>query len=598
MSRICAQLQGLLLEEGTLDMCEVYTMSQKDFLAYNDAAHVVIEKHDEQGNITMSVSLYDLVKAYISEFGGEDINKAMDAIFGEGKYINADLIFIIMVLFTESRFGLFFTGKFRYNGEAFSIQEITELVTRWVERAWSFWHFENIIDQRLFYAALLVRMELAVNFQVSWAQLDARLRDFFSNPRAPEDPFEQLFIDWCYASTRHIEMALEFSAFGKPDHKASSHVPIASAILAFAMSRRVPDYLTEGKAWILSYFHGIDFHYAGRLNVVYKPERKYEIMEEIRRNINNAVANHRAYAESVVARLEAGLDEHGERLPKRIRRSPKYHNNLRQKKKDLKILDGRCGYDENNNVIPDEKYNGYIGEDARELREKEIRATVARNSYIYTRILDSFPLMNRISNIKEIEGDNYQVSVQLYSNNQYAKEVNKIYAQCQEELKAVVEAEMSMRRRLRAVFLAQQSGQIFNTLTEAQKEELTQRAEREMRISGEWDRLEGTTADKYLHEQFAKIKAEDARVNYTINIAKELIENPTDFSNTALQMAAIIPGVQGLYINERVRRGVLRIYRGRQKTFAQYKEQLEAMKKVIEKAEHVTENVLKEAGKQ
>lgn len=591
MTKISGQLQDLLLEDGK-SLNKAYMMSKEDFKAYNDAAHVFIEKRD------MSVSLYDLIKEYIKQFGGEVLYKALCDVIASGMEINADLIFISMVLFTDWRFGLFFTGQFNYEGVTFSLQEIANMLSMWVERAWSFWHFESIIDQRLFFAAMLVRIEIAANRREMWGEVNSNLMEFFSNPREPQDPFEKLFIDWCSAATRHVEIALEFSALGNLEHKVRSHVPIAPAILAFVMSRRVPQYLKD--SWILSYFHDVDFHYAGRLNVVYKPEseRNYKTIEEIRNDIEHAVDNYRASAEELVKKLEDGLDENGQRLPRSVRTSSKYHNNLRQKRKDVKILNGRCGYDNEGNEIPNENYKGHTGNDARKLRESELEARVAGNSYIYTRILDSFPFMNRISNVGQTASNDYQVTVQLYSYRQYVKEVDRIYAEHREEIRATVEREMDLRKRLRAVFLAQESGKVYKDLSENEKEELLKNAENEMMHTGEWDRTKETLTKIYLDEEIAKIKDPDARVNYTINVDKELIENPTDFRNTPLQIAAIIPAVDGLYINERVRRGVLRIFHGTQRTYAQYKAERDAVQKVLDKYEQDLNEIMKKAGKQ
>ena len=586
-------------------MCKVYTMSQGDFLAYNDATHVFVEKHDEYGNVAL-VSLYDLVKAYISQFGGDKLKNAIDAVDGRGQFINADLIFIHMCLFTEPSFGLFFTGKFRYNDKIgnFTLSEITSMISAWVERAWSFWHFESIMDQRLFFAALLVRMELAANPHCDWAVMDERIRSFFSTSRPPEDPFELLFDDWCSKATKHVEMALEFSSFASPDAKEHAHVPFMADILAFAMSRRVPEYVEKGGAWIMRYFHGVNFRYAGRLNVIYKPERTYETMEGIKTKVENAVSKYRADAEAFLTRIEDKVDENGNKLSKRAwdryvvaLGRQKMHNNVRQKKKDLEILAGTYGCDEDGKpkpgVVP---YHGRFGEEARELREEELRTRAARNSYIYTRILDSFPLMNRVSDVKQTNDGMYQVTVQLYSYRQYAKEVDKIYSQCQDELKAAVTAKMSMRRCLRAIFLAQQSSQAFGDLSEVEKEKLRQKAEEDMKNSGEWEKMCGAITNDFLEEQYAKIKGEDARVNYTIDVEEDVIENPLDFSNTALQMAAIIPGVEGLYINERVRRGVLRIHSGRQKTYAQYAAEIKTAREEMEKVQKAVEDAV--AGKQ
>lgn len=592
MSKISIQLQDLLLEEGK-SLNKAYMMSKEDFKAYNDAAHVFIEK------CGMSVSLYDLIKEYIKQFGGDVLYNALCDVITSGMEINADLIFISMVLFTDSTFGLFFTGKFNYEDVTFSLQEIANMLSMWVERAWSFWHFESIIDQRLFFAAMLVRIEIAANRREMWREVNGNLREFFSNPREPQDQFEKLFIDWCSAATRHVEMALEFSALGNNEQKVRSHVPIAPAILAFVMSRRVPQYLKDCNAWILSYFQDVDFHYAGRLNVVYKPEseRSYKTMDEIRNDINDAVDNYRESAGKIIERLEAGLDENGQRLSRKVRTSQKYHNNLRQKKKDLKILNGLCGCDEEGNEIPNENYKGRTGEDARKLRESELKATVASNSYIYTRILDSFPFMNRISNVGQTTSNDYQVTVQLYSYRQYAKEVDRIYAEHGEEIRATVEREMNLRKRLRAVFLAQESGKVYKDLQEDEKEELLKNAENEMMLNGEWDRTKETVTKIHLDEEIAKIKDPDARVNYTFDVDKELIENPTDFRNTPLQIAAIIPAVDGLYINERVRRGVLRIFHGKQRTYAQYKAERDAIQKALDKYEHDVNEILKKAGK-
>ena len=574
-------------------------MSKDDFQAYNDAAHVFIEKRDMNGD-NISISLYDLLKEYIKQFGGEVLYNALCEVIASGMEINADLIFISMVLFTDSTFGLFFTGKFNYGGYTFSLHEIANMLSMWVERAWSFWHFESIIDQRLFFAAMLVRIEIAANRREMWREVNGNLMEFFSNPREPQDPFEKLFIDWCSAATRHVEMALEFSALGNLEHKVRSHVPIAPAILAFAMSRRVPQYLKNCNAWILSYFQDVDFHYAGRLNVVYKPEseRNYKTMDEIRYDIAHAVDNYRESAKELVKKLEDGLDENGQRLPRKVRTSQKYHNNLRQKKKDLKILNGLCGYDDEGNEKPNEQYKGRTGEDARELRESELEATVASNSYIYTRILDSFPFMNRISNVGQTAAGNYQVTVQLYSKRQYAKEVGKIYAEHSEEIGITVEREMKLRECLRAVFLAQESGKVYKDLQEDEKEKLMTEAKNEMMLTGEWDRTKETLTKIHLDEQIAKIKDPDARVNYTIDVDKDLIENPTDFRNTPLQIAAIIPAVDGLYINERVRRGVLRIYHGKQRTYAQYKAERDAVQKALDKYEQNVNEILKKAGRQ
>ena len=591
MTKISGQLQDLLLEDGK-SLNKTYMMSKEDFKAYNDTAHVFIEKRD------MSVSLYDLIKEYIKQFGGEVLYKALCDVIASGMEINADLIFISMVLFTDWRFGLFFTGQFNYEGVTFSLQEIANMLSMWVERAWSFWHFESIIDQRLFFAAMLVRIEIAANRREMWGEVNSNLMEFFSNPREPQDPFEKLFIDWCSAATRHVEIALEFSALGNLEHKVRSHVPIAPAILAFAMSRRVPQYLKD--TWILSYFHDVDFHYAGRLNVVYKPEseRNYKTIGEIRNDIEHAVDNYRASAEELVKKLEDGLDENGQRLSKRVITTPKYRNNLRQKKKDLKILKGLCGYGDEGNEIPNENYKGRIGKDACELRKSELEARVAGNSYIYTRILDSFPFMNRISNVGQTASNDYQVTVQLYSYRQYAKEVDRIYAEHREEIRATVEREMDLRKRLRAVFLAQESGKVYKDLSENEKEELLETAENEMMHTGEWDRTKETLTKIYLDEEIAKIKDPDARVNYTLDVDKELIENPTDFRNTPLQIAAIIPAVDGLYINERVRRGVLRIFHGTQRTYAQYKAERDAVQKVLDKYEQDLNEIMKKAGKQ
>lgn len=593
MSKISIQLQDLLLEEGK-SLNKAYMMSKEDFKAYNDAAHVFIEK------CGMSVSLYDLIKEYIKQFGGDVLYNALCDVITSGMEINADLIFISMVLFTDSTFGLFFTGKFNYEDVTFSLQEIANMLSMWVERAWSFWHFESIIDQRLFFAAMLVRIEIAANRREMWREVNGNLREFFSNPREPQDQFEKLFIDWCSAATRHVEMALEFSALGNNEQKVRSHVPIAPAILAFAMSRRVPQYLKDCNAWILSYFQDVDFHYAARLNVVYKPEseRSYKTMDEIRYDIAHAVDNYRESAGKLVKKLEDGLDENGQRLPRKVRTSQKYHNNLRQKKKDLKILNGLCGCDEEGNEIPNENYKGRTGEDARKLRESELKATVASNSYIYTRILDSFPFMNHISNVGQTTSNDYQVTVQLYSYRQYAKEVDRIYAEHGEEIRATVEREMNLRKRLRAVFLAQESGKVYKDLQEDEKEELLKNAENEMMLNGEWDRTKETVTKIHLDEEIAKIKDPDARVNYTFDVDKELIENPTDdFRNTPLQIAAIIPAVDGLYINERVRRGVLRIFHGKQRTYAQYKAERDAIQKALDKYEHDVNEILKKAGK-
>lgn len=591
MSKISIQLQNILLKDG-VRLNEIYVMSKEDFKAYNDATHVFIEKRDVNGDITMTVSLYDLVKEYIRQFGGDVSYDALCSVLDLGMEIDADLIFINMILFTDLTFGLFFTGKFNYGGVAFTLQEITNMFSMWVERAWSFWHFENIIDQRLFFAAMLVRIEMAVNPREMWSEVCINLVRFFSNPREPQDQFEKLFIDWCSTATRHVEMALEFSALGSLEHKVRSHVPIAPVILEFAMSRSVPQYLKDCNAWILSYFRDVDFHYAGRLNVVYKPERNYKTMEQIRNDIEHAVENHRRSAEEIVGKLEAGLDENGQKLPRKVRNSPGYHNNLRQKRKDLKILNGLCG-DE-----PNEDYKGYTGDDARKLRESELKATVASNSYIYIRLLDSFPFMNRVSNVRQITADVYQVTVQLYSYRQYAKEVGKIYAEHSEEIGATVDREMNLRKRLRAIFIAQESGQLYTDLPEDKKEELLEKAKNEMEHTGEWERMKETLTKMYLDEQIAKIEKPDARVNYTIDIDKDLIENPTDFRNTSLQIAAIIPAVDGLYINERVRRGALRIHHGKQRTYAQYKAERDAVQKALNEYEQAVNEILKKAGRQ
>lgn len=572
MSKISIQLQNILLEDGTR-LNEIYRMSKEDFKAYNDAAHVFIEKRD------VTVSLYDLVKEYIRQFGGDVLYNALNAVIASDEEINADLIFINMVLFTDATFGLFFTGMFRCGEEAFTLQEIVNMLSMWVERAWSFWHFENIIDQRLFFAAMLVRIEIAVNPRETWSQMYFNLREFFSNPREPQDQFEKLFIDWCSAATRHVEMALEFSALGNLEHKVRSHVPIAPAILAFVMSRKVPQYLTDCNAWILSYFHGVDFHYAGRLNVVYKPERNYKTMEEIRNDIDHAVENYRASAEKIVAEMKA--------LPRRERSSKKNHNTLRQKRKDLEILDGRC-----------EDYKGYTGDEARKLKESELKATVDSNSYIYTRLLDPFPFMNRISNVPQTAADDYQVTVQLYSYRQYAKEVGKIYAEHGEEIEVTVDREMNLRKRLRAIFIVMESGKVYKDLPENEKEALLVEAKAQMERTGEWERIKETSTKIHLDEQIAKMKEPDARVNYTIDVDKDLIENPTDFRNTSLQIAAIIPAVDGLYINERVRRGVLRIHHGKQRTYAQYKAERDAVQKALDKYERDVNEILKKAGRQ
>lgn len=583
MSKISIQLQNILLKDGAR-LNEIYTMSKEDFKAYNDAAHVFIEKRDVNGEITMTVSLYDIVKEYIRQFGGDVLYTALCCVLDSGKEINADLIFINMILFTDSTFGLFFTGKFKYKDEAFTLQEITNMLSMWVERAWSFWHFENIIDQRLFFAAMLVRIEIAVNPREMWSRVYINLKEFFSNPREPQDQFEKLFNDWCSAATRHVEMALEFSALGSLEHKVRSHVPIAPVILEFAMSRSVPQYLKDCNAWILYYFHGVDFHYAGRLNVVYKPERNYKTMEEIRNDIEHAVENHRRSAEEIVAKLMT--------LPRRKRNRPDCHKILGQKTKDLKILDGRCG-DE-----PNEDYKGYTGDKARELRELELKATAASNSYIYTRLLDSFPFMNRISNVHQITAGDYQVTVQLYSYRQYDKEVDKIYAEHSEEIEATVDGEMNLRKRLRAVFIAQESGQLYTNLPEDKKVALLEEAKNEMERTGEWERMKETLTKMYLDEQIAKIEGPDARVNYTIDVDKDLIENPTDFRNTSLQIAAIIPAVDGLYINERVRRGALRIHHGKQRTYAQYKAECDAVQKALDKYEQAVNVILEKARRQ
>lgn len=583
MSKISIQLQNILLKDGAR-LNEIYTMSKEDFKAYNDAAHVFIEKRNVNGDITMIVSLYDLVKEYIKQFGDVVLRDALCRVLDSGMEIDADLIFINMVLFTDATFGLFFTGKFNYGGVAFTLQEITNMLSMWVERAWSFWHFENIIDQRLFFAAMLVRIEMAVNPSETWSQVYINLKGFFSNPREPQDQFERLFIDWCSAATRHVEMALEFSALGSLEHKVRSHVPIAPVILEFAMSRRVPQYLKDCNAWILSYFRGVDFHYAGRLNVVYKPERNYKTMEQIRNDIEHAVDNHRRSAEEIVDKIMA--------LPRRTRNRPGYRNNLREKTKDLKILDGRCG-DE-----PNEDYKGYTGDEARKLRELELKATAASNSYIYTRLLDSFPFMNRISNVHQTEADVYQVTVQLYSYRQYAKEVDKIYAEHSEEIEATVDREMNLRKRLRAIFIAQESRQLYKDLPEDKKEALLVEAKNEMERTGEWERMKETLTKMYLDEQITKIEDLDARVNYTFDVDKDLIENPTDFRNTSLQIAAIIPAVDGLYINERVRRGALIIHHGKQKTYAQYKAERDAIQKALDEYEQAVNEILKKARKQ
>lgn len=589
MSKISIQLQNILLKDGAR-LNEIYVMSKEDFKAYNDAAHVFIEKRDVNGEITMTVSLYDLVKEYIRQFGGDVLYTALCRVLDSGMEIDADLIFIDMVLFTDSTFGLFFTGKFKYKDEAFTLQEITNMLSMWVERAWSFWHFENIIDQRLFFAAMLVRIEIAVNPREMWSQVYINLKGFFSNPREPQDQFERLFIDWCSAATRHIEMALEFSALGNLEHKVRSHVPIAPVILEFAMSRRVPQYLKDCNAWILYYFRGVDFHYAGRLNVVYKPERNYKTMGEIRYDIEHAVENHRRSVEEIVAKLMT--------LPRRKRNRPDCHKILREKMKDLKILDGRCGYDDEGNEKPNEDYKGYRGVKARRLRESELKATEASNSYIYTRLLDSFPFMNRISNVHQTEAGDYQVTVQLYSYRQYAKEVDKIYAEHSEEIEATVDREMNLRKRLRAIFNARESGKVYTDLPEDKKGALLMEAKNEMERTGEWERMKETLTKMYLDEEIAKIEEPDARVNYTIDVDKNVIENPTDFRNTSLQIAAIIPAVDGLYINERVRRGALRIHHGKQKTYAQYKAERDAIQKALDKYEQAVNVILEKARRQ
>lgn len=589
MSKISIQLQNILLKDGAR-LNEIYVMSKEDFKAYNDATRVFIEKRDVNGDITMTVSLYNLVKEYIKQFGGEVLCDALNAVIASGMEIDADLIFIDMVLFTDSTFGLFFTGKFKYGGCTFTLQEIANMLSMWVERAWSFWHFENIIDQRLFFAAMLVRIEMAVNPRGTWSQVYINLKGFFSNPREPQDQFEKLFVDWCSAATRHVEMALEFSALGGLEHKVRSHVPIAPVILEFAMSRSVPQYLKDCNAWILSYFSGVDFHYAGRLNVVYKPERNYKTMEGIRNDIEHAVENHRRSAEEIVAKLMT--------LPRRKRNRPDCHKILGQKTKDLKILDGRCGYDDEGNEKPNENYKGYTGDEARKLRESELKATVASNSYIYTRLLDSFPFMNRISNVHQITAREYQVTVQLYSYRQYAKEVDKIYAEHSEEIGVTVDREMNLRKRLRAIFIARESGQLYTDLPEDKKEALLVEAKNEMERTGEWERMKETLTKMYLDEQIAKIEEPDARVNYTIDVDKDLIENPVDFRNTSLQIAAIIPAVDGLYINERVRCGALRIHHGKQRTYAQYKAERDAIQKALDKYEQAVNEILKKAGRQ
>ena len=146
-----------------------------------------------------------------------------------------------------------------------------------------------------------------------------------------------------------------------------------------------------------------------------------------------------------------------------------------------------------------------------------------------------------------------------------------------------VQEKMSMRRRLRAVYMTREASQSFADLPEDKKAEMLRKAEEEMRFSGEWDRLCDMIAEDYLQEQFAAIREEDARVNYTIDVEEGVIEHLEDFCNTARQMVAVIPGTAGMYINERVRRGVIRIHRGKQMTYNTWQTEEKVKAKMINK---------------
>ena len=596
---IFKQLQGLLLksdaegfyvrdgENYVIDSC--YVMDRINFTAQNDAAHVCITKTAASGEQTR-ISLYDLVVDYITQFGGEQVKRAVESL-GNNEFLDADAIFIDMCLFTEAKFGVFFTGKFTCKGFSFSVFEIASLIMSWVQRPWSFKYFATLTEQRLFFASLLVRMEIAVNVpRMSVPDVMAKVKEFFSNPRGPCEPFEQHFVDWCSIATKRVESALEFASFCCQRSLERAHVPDKAAILAFAMARKVPDYLAKSGAWILDYFQNINFRYAGRLNVVYKPERTYVTMAEIADKWAGAVEEAKKRAEAAIKAWTVDWKKKTSR-ERRSKQGQQAYKVFHQKDKELKILSGRYGLKDKEQKVAEEEqkdtkveeYKGRKGEDAKLLREKELKNTAVRNLYIYSRLLDSFPLMNRVSDIKEMVDGKCKVTIQLFSYHQYEREVEKVRVMCQEGLMKTVQEKMSMRRRLRAVYMTREASQSFADLPEDKKAEMLRKAEEEMRFSGEWDRLCDMIAEDYLQEQFAAIREEDARVNYTIDVEEGVIEHLEDFCNTARQMVAVIPGTAGMYINERVRRGVIRIHRGKQMTYNTWQTEEKVKAKMINK---------------
>ena len=148
LGSLSLELTRLFLEKGSsgyYTFRKEFIISRNTFNEINDASKISIQLNEEDENSV--VTLDELIIGYISF---SEVVQAMKFI-PKDKRLYTDKIFITMCICLHPDFGLFFTGRFNYNGyRGLTNKQVMELITMWLERSWNFRHFTNLVEQRLF----------------------------------------------------------------------------------------------------------------------------------------------------------------------------------------------------------------------------------------------------------------------------------------------------------------------------------------------------------------------------------------------------------------------------------------------------------------
>lgn len=552
-AHLTEDLRDLFLHQSAYAPSEFkrqYVLDVKVFNPINDCTHV---------GIPSGTTLYDLVMNYLWQFGDEDIRQAIGTVQGKTtKRFDVDRMFIDMCLKLDLECGLFFTGKFDVLGQGpVSIYHIVEMVKEWLNRRWSFRHFDNVVHERLFILAFTARIMYAVDEKGNKDNVVSITKEFINN-MAQRDAVrlsEKIFDECEFNACIRTERALEVATFASKEKRDKLHAPSPNEILKFIFGRNIPANLRD--TWFVKTFvHDVDFSFVGRLNVVYKPRSTFLSMEKLKEIEANAVENEKARLIQINRKRKS--------IPNRQLKTWRYNSDADLRQQFHTFHQAKKQWDVLNEL------NGHTTSE-RLQREMELKARALRDSFVFSRLLWDFPLMNRIIAVKPNQPDGYKICVLLPSDSQRAKEKAKRDAKYHAEMDEYVEKKLAMRRRIAAITKCMHDGKVFSQLSEDERVKYEALVETEKTANGELLRWTEEYRDEFEWKtEIEEPRVEDTYVIYTYDVTMETVPNPDDFIHTTENVLAINSADRNLYLSERIRSGVWRVLQNRQITYADY----------------------------